>query len=362
VPQRIFDGLRRRITFANVTSLLALFVALGGVGYATAAIQKNSIGEKQLRSNSVGDSELQKDSVGESELQPDSVGTAELRAKAVGLEQMKEDSVSTQQLTARAVGAEQLQDDAVGTAQLHQLAVGLAQLKLGAVGSAQMQPQAVGTDQLKTDAVGTDQLKQLAVGAEQMKLAAVGAAQLKDDSIGLAKMKSQSVGSAQVVNGSLEKKHFKAGELPGVSLGYANRDVGGSPESVPQGPSNAGVLNLDVAAGTNGYASTSGVVTAGAASRLIANGHVVLRNNTASTQTRKCRLALYHAGVGDQTPFATQSNAFAYANEEAVLPISGGIDVAPGSYNVRVQCFSDPSAAGTFSFIRGSLTVTVASK
>jgi hypothetical protein len=44
---------RRRLTFANVVSLLALFVALGGSAYAVASLPKNSVGATQLKNNAV---------------------------------------------------------------------------------------------------------------------------------------------------------------------------------------------------------------------------------------------------------------------------------------------------------------------
>ena len=40
--------MRKHLTFANVTSLLALFIALGGTSYAVA-----TIGTKQIKNNSV---------------------------------------------------------------------------------------------------------------------------------------------------------------------------------------------------------------------------------------------------------------------------------------------------------------------
>jgi hypothetical protein len=46
-------SIRSRMTFANVTSLVALFVALGGSSYAALQLPKNSVGAKQLRQNSV---------------------------------------------------------------------------------------------------------------------------------------------------------------------------------------------------------------------------------------------------------------------------------------------------------------------
>ena len=46
------QGLRRHLSFANVTSLMALVFAMGGTGYAL-TIPKNSVGSKQLRKNAV---------------------------------------------------------------------------------------------------------------------------------------------------------------------------------------------------------------------------------------------------------------------------------------------------------------------
>jgi hypothetical protein len=45
--------LRPRLTFANVVSLLALFVALGGTAAAVSQLPANSVGTKQLKSSAV---------------------------------------------------------------------------------------------------------------------------------------------------------------------------------------------------------------------------------------------------------------------------------------------------------------------
>ncbi len=43
----------RRLSYANVMSSLALFVALGGVSWAAATLPANSVGERQLKDNAV---------------------------------------------------------------------------------------------------------------------------------------------------------------------------------------------------------------------------------------------------------------------------------------------------------------------
>lgn len=49
----MISSIRRRMTFANVTSLVALFVALGGSSYAALNLPKGSVGARQLKTNSV---------------------------------------------------------------------------------------------------------------------------------------------------------------------------------------------------------------------------------------------------------------------------------------------------------------------
>ncbi len=50
--------IRRRLTFANVMSVVAVFLALGGVGYAAFKLPKNSVGPKQIRNGAVKPAKL----------------------------------------------------------------------------------------------------------------------------------------------------------------------------------------------------------------------------------------------------------------------------------------------------------------
>jgi hypothetical protein len=49
----MFRRVRSRLSFANTVSLIALFVALGGTGYAAVKLPKNSVGTTQLKNNAV---------------------------------------------------------------------------------------------------------------------------------------------------------------------------------------------------------------------------------------------------------------------------------------------------------------------
>ena len=50
--------LRDRLSYANVTATLALFIALGGSSYAAIALPRNSVGAKQIRTSAVGSNKI----------------------------------------------------------------------------------------------------------------------------------------------------------------------------------------------------------------------------------------------------------------------------------------------------------------
>ncbi len=56
-------SLRRHLSYANVTASLALFLALGGVGYAAATLPKNSVGSSQLKKNAVTSTKIKSGAV-----------------------------------------------------------------------------------------------------------------------------------------------------------------------------------------------------------------------------------------------------------------------------------------------------------
>lgn len=56
-------GLRDRLSYANVTATVALFIALGGTSYAVAQLPRNSVGTAQIKRSAVGTSELRANAV-----------------------------------------------------------------------------------------------------------------------------------------------------------------------------------------------------------------------------------------------------------------------------------------------------------
>jgi hypothetical protein len=60
--------IRTRITFANVMSLTALFIALGGTSYAVTQLDKNSVRSKHIRNGQVKRADLARNAVNSSKV------------------------------------------------------------------------------------------------------------------------------------------------------------------------------------------------------------------------------------------------------------------------------------------------------
>ena len=72
----MLSWLRRHLTYANVCASLALFIALGGTGYAAFKLPRDSVGSRELRSDSVGASELRANAVTSSSVRDGSIAIA----------------------------------------------------------------------------------------------------------------------------------------------------------------------------------------------------------------------------------------------------------------------------------------------
>jgi hypothetical protein len=73
-----------RLTFANVVSLLALFVALGGAAYAAVSLPKNSVGTKQLQKGAVTNSKLARGAVTGSKVAAVSLTGKQIKSSTLG--------------------------------------------------------------------------------------------------------------------------------------------------------------------------------------------------------------------------------------------------------------------------------------
>jgi len=99
---------RGRLSFANVTSCIALFVALGGTSYAAIALPRNSVGSWQIRTHAVEKSEIDRGAVGRWEILPNGVDRSEIRRDAVGPSEVRGNAVSSDEIANGTLQAEDL--------------------------------------------------------------------------------------------------------------------------------------------------------------------------------------------------------------------------------------------------------------
>jgi hypothetical protein len=71
-----------RLTYANITATVALFLALGGTGWAAARLARNSVGPAQIRTNAVGAAEIRTGAVRTNELRNGSIALDDLSTTA----------------------------------------------------------------------------------------------------------------------------------------------------------------------------------------------------------------------------------------------------------------------------------------
>lgn len=74
--------LRTKLTYANVMATIAVFIALGGTGYAATQLPRNSVGTKQIRTGGVGASELRSSAVTSRDIRNGTISTRDMSASA----------------------------------------------------------------------------------------------------------------------------------------------------------------------------------------------------------------------------------------------------------------------------------------
>jgi hypothetical protein len=89
---------RKHLSFANVTSVVALFIALGGSAYAAAQVPSNSVGKAQIRSSAVGKSEAARNAIGKSEIRSSAIGRSEIATNGVGSAEIRTNAVGTKEI------------------------------------------------------------------------------------------------------------------------------------------------------------------------------------------------------------------------------------------------------------------------
>ena len=77
--------LRPRLTYANVTATLALFLALGGGAYAATSLPARSVGPTQLKANAVTRAKIKRSAVNGSKVANESLSGADIKESTLGV-------------------------------------------------------------------------------------------------------------------------------------------------------------------------------------------------------------------------------------------------------------------------------------
>jgi len=76
--------LRKRLTYANVMSSIAVFLVLGGTAFAATQLGKNSVGTKQLKKNAVTAAKIKKNAITTAKIKKDAVTGAKVNEGTLG--------------------------------------------------------------------------------------------------------------------------------------------------------------------------------------------------------------------------------------------------------------------------------------
>lgn len=117
-------ALRRHLTFANVTSALALFVALStGTAYAAATITSadivnGSIAQVDIAPNSLGTNVLKNDGVKSVDIRDGEVTTADVLDATLGAADLAPDSVGFEEIQTDGVQASEIADSSIDSGEI----------------------------------------------------------------------------------------------------------------------------------------------------------------------------------------------------------------------------------------------------
>lgn len=103
-----FVRTRNAMSFANVTSVLALFIALGGTSYAAVSLSRDDVGAWHISAGAVGKSEVRRSAVSASEIRRNGVRPSEIRRDAVGPSEVRVNAINTDEIADGGVEAADL--------------------------------------------------------------------------------------------------------------------------------------------------------------------------------------------------------------------------------------------------------------
>lgn len=150
--------IRKRVTYANVMSSIAVFLVLGGGAAIAAGLAKNSVGSKQLKKNAVTETKIKNGVVTSGKIADGSIVTAKLADGSVVTGKIVNAAVTSDKLADGSVVAIKLGNGAVTTVKLLDAAVTNAKIANDAVNAAKIAADSVGSSEIVSGVVGSDEL------------------------------------------------------------------------------------------------------------------------------------------------------------------------------------------------------------
>lgn len=111
---------RKRLTYANVMSSIAVFLVLGGAAFAASQLPKNSVGSKQLKNNAVTTAKIKNNAVTTAKIKNGAIISSKLAAGAVEGGSLAKGAVSNEKLADNAVTSPKVADNSLTGADINQ--------------------------------------------------------------------------------------------------------------------------------------------------------------------------------------------------------------------------------------------------
>lgn len=128
--------IRKRLTYANVMSSVAVFLLLGGAtAFAASHLGKNSVGAKQLKKNAVTGPKVKDGAITATKIADGSIISAKLADGSVITGKIVNAAVTTEKVADKAITTGKVADKAITTGQLGDAAVTTEKLAPSSVNS-----------------------------------------------------------------------------------------------------------------------------------------------------------------------------------------------------------------------------------
>lgn len=105
------ESIRKRLSYANVMSTLAVFLVLGGgAAFAAAQLGKNTVGTKQLKKNAVTTAKVKKNAINGAKVADGSLTGADLADGSIGSGDIADLAITTAKLADNSINSAKVQD------------------------------------------------------------------------------------------------------------------------------------------------------------------------------------------------------------------------------------------------------------